>query len=587
MSTALPAGLDRAEAIELARETQRRRRYRITPGFVAMTAVTVFVALLVLFPLSMLLFGSFWTARPGFDGSLTLDHYIRAYSDPSTYRVFGTTLLIMGAKTILAVIFAVTMAWIVTRTDTPFRGTLEVLLTIPIFVPGLLEAIGWILLLSPNTGAINVFLRNIFGLTEAPFNIYSIGGMLWVLSVGSTSFIFLLMVNALRNMDASLEESSRTSGAGPIRTALSVTGPLMAPAILGAGMLSFIRAMESFEVPVLLGLPAKVYVFSNRIYAAVQYDYPVNYGLATSLGVSFVALTFGLIILQNKLLGGKEFFVVTGKGYKPQIIRLGPWKYFTFFLCFGFFVVSTALPLSQLLITSVMPNLATVSFSEITFKNYLQILSDAILWRSFMNTLLVCGGSALLAVTLCSVISYISSRTAYPGRKALDTITWLPWAIPGVVAGLGMLWAYISIPGIKELYGSVWLLVLVFLTTGLPLGVRLMSGVMVQLGKELEESSRVLGAGWVRTFWTVVLPLLKPAFAGAFLLLFIGFSRAVSSTILFTGPGVELLAVTLFSYSQAGRLETVAALAMVLLVINGTGLIIARKLGAFGRGSSI
>jgi iron(III) transport system permease protein len=201
--------------------------------------------------------------------------------------------------------------------------------------------------------------------------------------------------------------------------------------------------------------------------------------------------------------------------------------------------------------------------------------------------MLVCGGSALLAVTLCSIISYISTRTAYPGRKALDTITWLPWAIPGVVAGLGMLWAYISVPGLKDLYGSIWLLVLVFLTTGLPLGVRLMSGVMVQLGKELEESSRVLGAGWARTFWTVVLPLLKPAFAGAFLLLFIGFSRAVSSTILFTGPGVELLAVTLFSYSQAGRLETVSALAMVLLAINGTGLIIARKLGAFGRGSTI
>jgi iron(III) transport system permease protein len=352
-------------------------------------------------------------------------------------------------------------------------------------------------------------------------------------------------------------------------------------------MLSFIRAMETFEVPVLLGLPAKVFVFSNRIYAAVQYDYPVNYGLATSLGVSFVALTFGLLMMQNKLLGGRSFFVITGKGYKPHIIRLGIWKYLTFAVCLGFFLISTGLPLSQLLITSVMPNLSVVNFSEITFKNYLQILSDVVLWRSFVNTLVVCGGSALLAVTLCSIVSYISTRTNYPGRKILDTITWLPWAIPGVVAGLGMLWAYISVPGLKDLYGSLWLLVLVFLTTGLPLGVRLMSGVMVQLGKELEESSRVLGASWGRTFWTVVLPLLRPAFAGAVMLLFIGFSRAVSSTILFTGPGNELLAVTLFSYSQAGRLETVSALAMVLLVINGTGLLIARRLGAFGRGSAI
>jgi iron(III) transport system permease protein len=333
----------------VARRTFKKRSMRITPGFIAMTLVTIFVGFLVLFPLSMLLFGSFWTARPGFDGSFTLQNYIRAYSDASTYQVLLTTVLLMGAKTIIAIILAVTMAWIVTRTDTPFRGTLEVLLTVPFFIPGLLEAIGWILLLSPNTGMINVTLRNLFGLQEAPFNIYSMGGMLWVLSLGSTSFIFLLMVNALRNMDASLEESSRASGAGPFRTAMSVTMPLMAPAILGAGMLSFIRAMEAFEVPVLLGLPAKVYVFSNRIYAAVQYDYPVNYGLATSLGISFIALTLGLIAFQNWMLKGKQFFVVSGKGYKPQIIRLGKLKYLTFAVCFGYFMVATGLPLSQLL----------------------------------------------------------------------------------------------------------------------------------------------------------------------------------------------------------------------------------------------
>src|SRR5207237_281772 len=240
-----------------------------------------------------------------------------------TYQVLATTVLLVGAKTLVAVAIATGLAWVVTRTDTPLRGALELLLTLPFFIPGLLEAIAWIMLLSPNAGTLNVFLRQTLGLAQSPFNIYSLGGMIWVMSLGSTSFIFLLVVNAFRSMDASLEESARASGADSIRAALTVTLPLMMPIIFSAGLLSFIRAMDTFEVPVLLGLPAKVMVFSNRIYAAVQYDYPVNYGLATALGVSFFALIIALIYVQSRVLRGKSFFVVTGKGYKPNIVRLG------------------------------------------------------------------------------------------------------------------------------------------------------------------------------------------------------------------------------------------------------------------------
>jgi iron(III) transport system permease protein len=568
-----------------ARRVRRRQRVRINAGFMAMSLATLLVAFLVLFPLVMLLFGSFWTARPGFPGALTLNNYIQAYTDPETYRVLLTTVLLIGAKTILAVTFASTLAWIVTRTDTPFRGTLEILLTLPFFIPGLLEAIGWIMLLSPNTGTINVWLRSLLGLQDAPLNVYSLGGMIWVMSLGSTSFIFLLLVNALRNMDASLEESSRASGAGAVRTAVSVTLPLIAPVIFGAGMLSFIRAMDSFEVPVLLGLPARVFVFSNRIYAAIQYDYPVNYGLATALGVSFFALMGLLIFVQNRVLRGKNFFVVTGKGYQPRIVRLGRFRYVTLAVCLGYFVIGTGLPLSQVLVGSFLRVFGLPRWDLFTWNNYLAILSDATLWRGLVNTFVVCGCAALATVLLCTMIAYITTRTTYVARNALDVLSWLPWAIPGIVAGVGMLWAYITLP--VRLYGTLALLMIVLLTTGLPLGVRLMSGVMVQLGNELEESSRVHGASWQYTFRQILVPLLKPALAGAFLLLFVNFSRAVSTTILFVGPGTELLAVSLFSYSQAGKYEVVSALAIVLMLINVTGLVIARRLGAFGETARI
>jgi iron(III) transport system permease protein len=579
MATAVQASESTSAPLRVA-----RRGVRLDVGFAAMSLLTLVVAFLVLFPAGMLLFGSFWTARPGFPGSLTIQNYIEAYTSLDTLRILGTTVLLVGSKTLLAVAFATSLAWIVTRTDTPLRGLLEVLITLPFFIPGLLEAIAWIMLLSPKTGTINVWLRSTLGM-ESPINIYSLGGMIWVMALGSTSFIFLLVVNALRNMDASLEESARTSGAGAVRTAITVTLPLMAPVILSAGMLSFIRAMDAFEVPVLLGLPAKVMVFSNRIYAAVEYDYPVNYGLATALGVSFVVLMLALIYTQNRLLRGRDFSIVTGKGYRPRVVRLGRFRYVTLAVCLLFFGVATALPLSQVVLGSFLKVFGLPRADLFTFDNYLAILSDATLWRGLMNTFLVCGAAAALTVALSSMVGYTVTRTRYVGRRPLEVISWVPWAIPGIVAGLGMLWAYITLP--VPLYGTLVLLIIVLLTTGLPLGVRVMSGVMAQLGRELEESSRVHGASWQYTFVHIVAPLLKPAVAGAFLLLFVSFSRAVSTTILFVGPGTELLATTLFSYSQAGQFQVVSALAIVLMTINVLALIVARRLGAFGDGASL
>jgi iron(III) transport system permease protein len=584
MATAVQAGeLSTAPSPPTRLARGHRARVRLNAGFAAMSLLTVVVAFLVLFPLCMLLFGSFWTARPGFPGVLTLQNYIEAYTSLDTLRLLGTTVVLMGGKTIFAVALATSLAWIVTRTDTPFRGLLEVLITLPFFIPGLLEAIGWIELLSPNAGTINVWLRS-FGL-QSPFNIYGLGGMVWVLSLGSTSFIFLLVVNALRNMDASLEESARASGAGAVRTALTVTLPLMAPIILSAGLLSFIRAMDAFEVPVLLGLPAKVMVFSNRIYAAVEYDYPVNYGLATALGVSFVALMLILIYFQNRLLRGRDYSVVTGKGYKPRVVRLGHFRYVTLAFCLVYFTIATVLPLSQVFIGSFLKVFGLPRADLFTFDNYLAILSDATLWRGLINTFIVCGAAAAITVVVCAMIGYTITRTHFIGRRPLEIVSWLPWAIPGIVAGLGMLWAYITLP--VPLYGTLVLLVIVLLTTGLPLGVRVMSGSMVQFGHELEESSRVHGAGWLYTFAHILAPLLKPAVAGAFLLVFVSFSRAVSTTILFVGPGTELLAVTLFSYSQAGKFQIVSALAIVLMLINVTALVIARRMGAFGDGARL
>ena len=548
----------------------------------AVSGTTILVGFLILYPMGMLLYGSFWSSQPGFPGTFTLRHYVDAYSDIETYQVFWNTALLIGAKTVAAGVLALMLAWIVARTDTPCKTLLETLIVIPFFVPGILEAVGWIMLLSPKTGTLNVWLKDLLGLSSPPLNIYSLWGIIWVMSLGSVSFLFIFFVTALRNMDSALEEAAAASGAGPVRAAVTITLPMIAPIVFGASFFSFIRAMDAFEVPVLLGLPARIFVFGNRIYAAIEYDYPINYGLATALGASLFLLMMVLLGIQSKLLRGKEFFVITGKGYKPQVMELGRFKYVTFAVALGYFVVATALPLSQVVIGSLLPVFGLTEWDMLTLDNYRTIVTDALLWRGFKNTVILGGGAAVLTIFLCTLVAYITTKTQSRGRKALDLICWLPNAIPGIVAGVGMLWAYTTLP--IPLYGTLLLLVIVFVTIGLPIGVRLMSGVMLQLSPELEECSVAHGATWGQTFRKIIVPLLKPALAAGVLILFVGFSRAVSTTILFSVHGAELLAVNLFRYSQVGsRLGVVSALAVVLTIINVTAMLVARRLGAFGQ----
>jgi iron(III) transport system permease protein len=549
----------------------------------AVGGLIALVGFLVLYPLGMLLYGSLLSSRPGLPGVLTLANYVSAYSSADTYKLFLTTGLVMGLKTIAATALASLMAWIVARTDTPLRGLLEALIVLPFFVPGILEAIGWIMLLSPKAGTLNVLFRDVLG-TQTTFNIYSLGGMVWVMALGSVSFIFLFVLSAFRNMDGSLEEAARASGAGPVRVALQVTAPLLAPAILGAAMLSFIRAMESFEVPVLIGIPAKVMVFTSRIYAAVQYDYPTNYGLATALGVSFVALSAGLLWLERRLLRNRSFAVVSGKGFRPQLVRLGPFKYLTFALCLGYFVVASALPLSQLVLGSVSRTFGLWDPATLSLDNYARMFTDDQLWRSLKNTLGLGVATAAVAMLLCAAVAYTLVRTRVAGRGLLRFVAWLPWTVPGLVVGLGMAWAYIRFP--IPIYGTVFLLGIAFLTGAIPLGVQLMSGVMVQLGTDLEESARTCGATWPAMFGRVLLPLVKPALTAGAIILFVTFARALSSVVLLSGPGTELLSVMMFKYFNAGRVETVCALAVVMLVINASGLLLVRRLGFSGATTS-
>jgi len=538
------------------------------------------VSLLVLYPVVMLLYGSVRSAAPGDAGFFTLQNYLDAYSDRETYKLFFNTFWIVGTQTLLSAIVAIFFAWVVTRTDTPCRGLIMLFMVVPFFVPSILEVFAWALLLSPRTGLANVILTALLGLDEPPFNIYSLGGLIWTWTITSGPTKFLLIVGAFRAMDRSLEEAALASGSSHAGVFARITLPLMAPAILGASLLTLVRGMESFELPVILGLPAGIFVFTSKIYEALEFGHPPNYGLATALAVTLFIMTAVLITVQSRMLRGKSFTVISGKGYRPMIIPLGRWKYVTLAICSLYFLIATALPLSQLILGSFFEVFGLYERQALTLDHYRTIFQDALVWQSMSNSFLLGGAAALLTMLLSFAIAYVITKTNFRAKKALELVSWVPWTVPGLVLSLGMLWAYIRLPYPFEIYGTLWILLIAFVTNGIPLGVRLACGGLVQIGNELEESAWVHGASWFHAFRTITLKLMAPVFLAGTLILFVTFIRTLGTVILLYGHGTELLSVTIFHYWQRGEPGTVCALSLVLLVIILLALAAARLLGA-------
>lgn len=529
-------------------------------------ATFVLVGFITVFPLLSVGFGSFWGAPPGAVGSFTLSGYLNTYgSDPVTYGVLYNSLFIATVKTVLAITIGVFLTWVVVRTDTPGRRVLEILVTLPFFIPPVLTTLAYALLGSPKVGLINVALMKLPGIDSPPVDMYSMPGIIFNMSLSSTAFVVLMIAPAFRNMDPSLEDSSRMSGAGNISTLFRVTLPVMKPAIIGAFLLSFIRGLESFDVPVILGIPAGIFVFTTKIYDKIVYRDPPQYAEGMALAVSLVAMCLLVVVIMWRLLGQREYTTITGKGYQPRLIKLGRARWIAFACCVAFFVISVVLPASQLLLSSFFRIFGFYTPEMFTLDNYGTVLGDPIIWRSFRNTALIGGGAAVATATLAGLIAYFANRTKLRGRKGLDLVAWLPWTVPGTVLGLGMLWGYILLPGPLNLYGTPWILLVAYMTSGLPLATRVMTGTIVQISHDLEESSRVHGASRGVTLWRIVAPLVRPGFLAGAILLFFTNMRDLSASILLYSPGNEVVPVVILRYWQAGGAQVVTVIALLML----------------------
>ncbi|MCA6104097.1 MULTISPECIES: ABC transporter permease [Bradyrhizobium] len=532
----------------------------------ALALLVAILAFLSVYPLSMLLYGSLHSTPPGMAGTFNLD----GYRDVITLQSAVTLLNTIGislAKTIPSVVLAVLLAWILARTDTPFRGALEVLITLPFFIPPILTAMAWGMLGNPQVGLLNQLYQWITGSETAPINVYSYGGVVWHMMQYSVPFLFLLIVDAFRAMDPSLEEAATMCGASRLRTFRTVTLQLMLPALTGAAILSFIRGIENFESPLFFGSPAGIRVITTDIYDSINQRSPPQYQYATAISFVIMALLFLIVLLQRRMLRGRSFQTITGKGYSPSVMKLGAWRWATFAFCVLFFVVTVVLPVGQLVIGSFFKFFGFYQWDMLTLEHYREVFGSSEFWRGFNNTMLLGLVGATLTMLLGATVAYVSVRTKWRGRLLIDSMAWLPWMMPGIVLGVGFLWGFALLPHSIPIYGTIWALLLAYISLGTPLSVRAMSSAYAQLSFDLEECSRVHGASWLQTMRRIVLALAWPSFAVGWVLVFFGIMRELSASVLLYSVGSEVLSVVLLKLWANGNAEQVSVIGLIMMVL--------------------
>ena len=561
VATAAPAAINARGLSTQAALARLSRRFTIA-------MLILLLAFLSLYPLAMLFYGSVHSTPPGEPGVFNLEGYREMWT-AENFRILANTTGIAFLNTTLSMATAIFMAWVVARTDTPGRRQFEVLLTLPFFIPPILTAMAWGMLGNEKQGALNLLFQWATGTKYSPLNVYSYGGVIWHMSQYSIMFLFLLTVDAFRAMDPSLEEAASMSGASRWKVFFKTTLMLMMPVLSSAFVLSFIRGIEAFESALFFGTPAGIKVITTTIYDSITQRATPQYQYATSLAFSVMGLMFFLIIVQWHILRGKSYQTVTGKGFQPRLIKLGKWKWAAFAFLALFFFVTTILPVGQLALGSFFKFMGFYKLNMLTLEHYENVWKHGELWRSIFNTLLLGLVGATATMALGTIVAYVTIRTRWHGRKVIEGLAWLPWMMPGVVMGVGLLWAFAFLPRSIPIYGTIWALLVAYLALGLPLSTRIMSGSYAQLSYDLEECSRVHGASFLQTLLRILVALSWPAFAVGWVLTFFGILRELSASILLYSVGSEVLSVELYKLWTNGQPEevSVVGLMLVLLVI--------------------
>jgi len=531
----------------------------------ACVALTLYLGVV---PLGFLLWQSFFTPQSAAKAAeFTFGNYREAYASEETWLLFWNSIKFAAGASLLAFALGTLLAWMNERTNTPFKSLFFALSIIPLIIPGILFTVAWILLGSPKIGLVNLALQKLFDTDAVFINVYSLGGMIWVDALHYSPMAFLLMTAAFRSMDPALEESAVMGGASVLQVLRKVTLPLVWPAIFATLLILFVRAIESFEVPALLGLPVGIQVFTSAIYQAVH-RYPSQVGLASAYAVTLLVITSAGVYFQSRLsTSGNRYATMTGKGFRPRLIDLGNWRYLTVAMFLLYFFLIVVLPFAVLLWSSFQKFYSVPSveaLQRLTLEPYRTILGYPSLMRSVWNSLLLAVTTATLVMLVSAVICWIVVKTKLRGRWLLDNFASLPMVFPGIVLGLAIMILYLYLP--IGVYGTIWIMLIAYVTRFMPYGLRYNTTSMLQIHKELEESAAMSGASWATAFRRIILPLLKPGLVAGWIYVVIVSIRELSSSILLYSPGTEVLSILIWELWENGQYVELSALGVMFII---------------------
>src|SRR4051812_1339186 len=479
-------------------------------------------------------------------------------------QILLNTLTVSVAATVMALVFGFVMAWILTRTNVPARHLFEQLMAVPYYVTPLLGAFAWSLLGAPESGFVNQVWRALGGSGHL-IDIVTPLGIAWVMALFEGSVAFVMIAAVMKSMDPALEEASQVIGAGRLRTMLKVTLPLVAPGVLGAAILVFAEMLGSFSAALVLGNPNRFYVVTTAMYQLVSQS-PPKISLAAAMGVSLFALMFAMLFLYRRMIASRSYVTISGKAFRPRVMEVGALRFVLLGLCLFYLALSVVLPLATLAYASVQKiAVAFPAAQNWTLDNYRMAFSMNAVRSALANSVILGLATATIGVALMGLISWLITRSRIPGAGLLEYVVMFPQAVPRLVFAFGMMWAWIVFP--IPIYGTLWLLLIAYLTVFLPLGVRTISGVMLQIDRSLEECAQMCGASFAYRTRTVTMPLLRPGLVAAWLLLFIASVRELGASILLQGPNAKVVTPTIVESWFATSAELTAAMALIQTLV--------------------
>ena len=541
----------------------KRSGFHFDVKWVFILLILAFLLVFLVFPLLYLLFRAFFA-----DGSFSLDAVKRIYSYSLNWDCLRNTLITASLSMVFGVLIAFPLAWLVTRTNLYGRGFLRTLFLLTYMVPPYVGAMAWMRLLNPKVGTVNVVLKNLFGLSEAPFNIYTVGGMVWVLTTVYYPFAFILLCRALERMDPSLEEAARISGASPVKTLFTVTLPMMLPSIGSSAIMVFVAAASCYGIPSIIGAPGKLYTITTRISEYVATGTSQGLADATVLSVFLMVLSLVLILLSNLLMGKKNRITISGKSMRPNIVDLRKWRIPLTILTSIFAIVIIVIPFLSVIATSFTQNMGKSVFAEgnLTVRFWQNVFTRSTILKSALNSLITATLAATLGMIICIIMAYLLKRTNMRGRKIPDFLISFGSGTPSVVIALALIMTMSGRFGLN-LYNTMAILVIAYMIKYMMMGMQSTISGFSQIGPVLEEAAAVSGAGWLRRMKDVVIPMLLPSIVAGWFIIFIpSFYELTMSNLLYSEKTMTL-GVELFRYQMNSSQQTAAALACCILLL--------------------